>query len=527
MKTLYTLICFFFTLTIIAQSNTEVFLFELETNYSNIGIKNGKNISNNVGYDNQPSFLDDRYIVFASTRNEQTDIAKYDSHFNSKIWVNSTEGGEYTPLKIPNNNAVSAVRLDKDGKQRLYRYDLNNGTSTELIKDLVVAYYTWYNEEIIVSAVIEGEQLNLYSTNIKTGSNKKLVSNVGRSLHKIPNSNLVSFISKENEKQWQLKSINPITGKIKLIANTISGVEDICWLNKNNLLSGSESILYKLTLQKDNNWKKVANLFDHGIANITRLASNKLGTKLLLAANMETNYESSNIINTTNQISEEEERASSIVQKHIDPFNNRALDKFADAYNHNVKVNRFPAEHMYTGRDSLKQNYKDFFDKNEKSSVKVLSRINLNNVVVDEEMVSINNSTKRQVTIYEVDANGINSMTFIENSKMKRKAETVVNERLKKFNEKDIKAFGRTYAKNVEVYSFPNFVKTDNRSALREGYITLFENTPDLYAEIVNRIIIGNKVIDKEKVIKNGKITHAISIYEIENSLIKRVTIIE
>ncbi len=198
MKTLQLIFFCLFTSFTFSQSNTEVFLFDLEINYSNIGIKNGKNISNNVGYDNQPSFLDDRYIVFASTRNEQTDVVKYDSRFNSKIWINSTDGGEYTPLKIPNNNAVSAVRLDKDAKQRLYRYDLGNATSTELIKDLVVAYYTWYNEEIIVSAVIEGEQLNLVSTNIKTGVNKILASNVGRSLHKIPNSNLVSFISKAN-----------------------------------------------------------------------------------------------------------------------------------------------------------------------------------------------------------------------------------------------------------------------------------------------------------------------------------------
>mgnify|MGYP001564641628 CR=1 FL=1 len=524
MKTLQLIFFCLFTSFTFSQSNTEVFLFDLEINYSNIGIKNGKNISNNVGYDNQPSFLDDRYIVFASTRNEQTDVVKYDSRFNSKIWINSTDGGEYTPLKIPNNNAVSAVRLDKDGKQRLYRYDLGNATSTELIKDLVVAYYTWYNEEIIVSAVIEGEQLNLVSTNIKTGVNKILASNVGRSLHKIPNSNLVSFISKANQKQWQIKSINPLTGKIKLIANTISGVEDICWLNKKNLLSGNKSILYKLTLKKDNNWKKVANLNDFGIVTVTRLATNKSGTKLVLVGAMETNYESSII---TNQISEEEDNASKIVQKHIDPFNNRELDKFADAFNDNIKVNRYPEEHLYTGRMALKQNYKDFFDKNEKSNVKVLSRINLNNVVIDEELVTINNSTKRQVTIYEVDANGINSMTFIDNSKMKRKAESVVNEKLKKFNEKDIKAFGRTYAKNVEVYSFPNFIKTDSRSDLREGYIKLFENTPDLYLEIVNRIIIGNKVIDKEKMIVNGEITYCISIYEIENSLIKRVTTIQ
>ena len=60
------IIFFFLTLTLYAQSDTEVFLFDLESS-NKIEVKNGKNISNNKGYNNQPSFLDDRYILFSST----------------------------------------------------------------------------------------------------------------------------------------------------------------------------------------------------------------------------------------------------------------------------------------------------------------------------------------------------------------------------------------------------------------------------------------------------------------------------
>ena len=112
MKSVTTLLAFIGAISIIhAQSNTEVFLFDLETSASKIEIKNGKNISNNEGYDNQPSFLNDRYILFASTRNSQTDIAKYDTRYDSKSWLNFTEGGEYTPLKIPNKNETNAIML--------------------------------------------------------------------------------------------------------------------------------------------------------------------------------------------------------------------------------------------------------------------------------------------------------------------------------------------------------------------------------------------------------------------------------
>jgi hypothetical protein len=186
-----TILSFFSVFTAFSQSNTEVFLFDIESNNSKIEVQNGKNISNNEGYDNQPSFLGNENILYASTRNGQTDIAKYHINYKSKIFINSTEGGEYTPLKVPNKNAVSAVRLDKDGKQRLYSYNLSNGESTELINDLVVAYYTWQNENTIVSAVIEDEELNLYVTDVLKNESKKYADKVGRSFHKIPNSRKV------------------------------------------------------------------------------------------------------------------------------------------------------------------------------------------------------------------------------------------------------------------------------------------------------------------------------------------------
>ncbi|WP_262733062.1 DUF6265 family protein [Gaetbulibacter sp. NE] len=267
-----------------SQQDTEIFLFNIESSSSNISATSGKNISNNEGYDNQPSFMNKDYILFSSNRNGQTDIIKYHTNYGSKTWLNFTEGGEYTPLKIPNKDAVSAVRLDPDGKQRLYAYNLKTSESTEIIKDLVVAYYTWYDENTIVSAVIEDTELNLYITDVNKGISKKYATNVGRSFHKIPNSNLVSFISKEDETQWKIKSLNPKTGAIKTIANTIEGVEDICWLNHITILSGKGSSLQKFTLNKDNNWKTVTDLSSYGITTITRLTTNPEATKLLIAA---------------------------------------------------------------------------------------------------------------------------------------------------------------------------------------------------------------------------------------------------
>jgi len=270
-----------------SQPNTEVFLFDLNTENGKFELSNLKNISNNEGYDNQPSFLDNNTILFAGTRNGQTDIAKYNITYDSKIWINHSDGSEYSPLYIPDQNAVSAIRLDKDGTQFLYRYDLRNGESEILIDDIIIGYHTWYNENLLVSSVLEDDGLSLYVTNFEDQENYKFDVKIGRSLHKIPNNELVSYISKKNDSIWEIKSLNLITGKMKSIIKTLPKVEDMCWLPNGAILMGKNDIIYTFNPNKDKDWIKLASLKDYDITNITRLVVNSDGTKLALVGESE------------------------------------------------------------------------------------------------------------------------------------------------------------------------------------------------------------------------------------------------
>lgn len=418
------LFCLIYTFSF-SQSNTEIFLFDLETSTSKIELKNGKNISKNEGYDNQPSFLNERYILFASTRNGQTDIAKYDTRYDTKSWVNFTEGGEYTPLKHPNQNEISAVRLDKDGLQRLYSYNASNGESKELISGLVVAYYTWYDEHTIVSAVIEDNNLNLFVSNLQEGTNRKYATNVGRSFHRIPNSNLVSFISKANENQWQIKSLNPLTGDTKVISNTLDGVEDICWLDSKTLLTGKENELYKLRLQKDNNWKQIADLSSNDITKITRLAVNSESNKLLIAGDIdsktetqeiteETTQDSSNSENTQTETSTDPKAIEAIVQKNLDAYNARDIDAFMNDYADNVKLYAYPNSLQTEGKTAMRKSYNEWFQRTPDLRAFVKKRIVIGNKVIDEEQVTANGKIIEAVAIYEIENGKIIKVTFIQ-----------------------------------------------------------------------------------------------------------------
>ncbi|WP_407556839.1 nuclear transport factor 2 family protein [Winogradskyella sp. 4-2091] len=405
-----------------SQSNTEIFLFDLKINNSKIELSNPTNISNNEGYDNQPSFLDDRYIIFSSTRNGQTDIAKYDTRYQAKIWVNHTDGSEYTPLKIPNKHEVSAVRLDQDGKQRLYSYSLSNGQSTELLEDMVVAYYTWYDDSTIVASVIAEANLNLYVLDTEGKVHIKVDENAGRSIHKIPNSDLVSFISKKNKNQWQIKSLNPKTGAIKTIANTLQNVEDICWLDDKTILSGKDNVLYKLTLNKDNNWKTVADLSSAGIQNITRLAVNPSASNLLIAGDVkittETVEETNNNIdeqqNTVIDDNEETSEVEKIIQRNLDAYNSRDIDGFMKDYADNIKLYNYPNTLRTEGKEAMQKSYKSWFESTPDLRAFVKKRIVIGNKVIDEEQVTANGKIFNAVAIYEVENGLITKVTFIQ-----------------------------------------------------------------------------------------------------------------
>ena len=54
----------------------------------------------------------------------------------------------------------------------------------------------------------------------------------------------------------------------------------------------------------------------------------------------------------------------------------------------------------------------------------------------------------------------------------------------------------------------------------------MFANTPNLYCEIKNRIVLGNKVIDREHVRFGEKYSDMIAVYEITEGKISKATFI-
>ncbi len=107
--------------------------------------------------------------------------------------------------------------------------------------------------------------------------------------------------------------------------------------------------------------------------------------------------------------------------------------------------------------------------------------------------------------------------------------DAVVQIQLNAYNARDIDAFLSTYADDAELFSFPATSQTKGKDEMRKRYTLRFSDTI-MHAVIVKRIVMGNTVIDHERVLvtlpEGPGVMEAIAIYEVRDGKIAKVTFI-
>jgi hypothetical protein len=283
----------------LAQQAHEVYLFDFIKNDSThtYTLKNPINISDNIGYyDNQPSFLNDGMgVLFASTRNDQTDIVLYDIELKEKRWMTNSAGSEYSPQQTPNKKFFSAIKLETDDTQLLWHYSFRRKKPRVLVDKLKIGYHAWLNEKILVSFVL-GEPSTLQVTNLKYKIKYPIDKNIGRSIHKIPTTELISFISLEHDEP-EIYSINPLNSEKIYIADPLEGSQDMAWMPDKTIVMGKNNKLYKLKPGEDKTWIEIASVEEFNLTGITRIAVSPLGNKIAIVVQ---EPEENNIIEANN-----------------------------------------------------------------------------------------------------------------------------------------------------------------------------------------------------------------------------------
>lgn len=105
--------------------------------------------------------------------------------------------------------------------------------------------------------------------------------------------------------------------------------------------------------------------------------------------------------------------------------------------------------------------------------------------------------------------------------------EQIVQLQLEAYNAGDIDKFMSVFSDDIELWTLGEAQPwAKGKDAVTAVYAKLFQNSPELHSEIITRTVIGNKVIDYERITgrNGGDVLFLVMIYEVRDGKIFRAT---
>ena len=285
MKEIIFSLAFFCSISVIAQTGSEIILFDLKMKKGVVTLSNAKNISNHKGYDNQPFFHPSKPIIYYASFDDsgRSNIKTYNHQTATTYYLTVTKEREYSPTVTPDGQFISCIIQRDNGEQNLGQYPINGGEAKVLIKDLIIGYHAWVTKDQLLLFVLgdSTKPNSLHYYNIKTGADTILANNIGRSIHKIPGTNAMSFVQQVTGKESLIQKFNPTLLSITTICTALPGQDHITWLNDHIIIQSDGKALFVNDVTTNKGWQPVLMKGDLSlIKGISRLAVNKKTSKI-------------------------------------------------------------------------------------------------------------------------------------------------------------------------------------------------------------------------------------------------------
>ncbi len=139
-------------------------------------------------------------------------------------------------------------------------------------------------------------------------------------------------------------------------------------------------------------WSEFHTIDDTLTQNISRIAVSPDGTKMAIVG---------------------EESPKYVVQKQPEAYSNRDIEAFTNLFAEDVKVYDYPYKLQYEGRKEVKKRYAPLFKKAKDLNCKILNRMEIDNIVIDQEFIIAHGKTYSAIAIYEVENEKIITVSFL------------------------------------------------------------------------------------------------------------------
>jgi len=265
---------------------TDIYLVDIKMKGGRVEVGKPFKMTEWSGYDNQPMFLPDgKSLFYTSIRDDgQADIYQYT--ISENVLANSTKTfeSEYSATVMPDGKFFSVIRVERDSTQRLWKFPLAGGEASLVLEKVKPVGYQAWGDANTAALFVLGNPPTLQIADVRTGNAEVIAQNIGRSLHKIPKQEAISFVHKAGEHEWLIKRLDLKTRTISTLAKTSPGSEDYAWTPQGILLMGKDSQLFQCDPKKNGEWQEIADFAVAGLKSITRLAVSPKGEKLAVVA---------------------------------------------------------------------------------------------------------------------------------------------------------------------------------------------------------------------------------------------------
>jgi dipeptidyl aminopeptidase/acylaminoacyl peptidase len=267
-------------------ANPDIFLVSIANVDGKISLGTPVNITNRIGYDNQPTFSPKgREVFYTSTREDgQADIYRYDiAAKTSQRLTTTAPESEYSATVMPSKERLSVVRVERDSTQRLWSFNFDGTDDRLVLPDMKpVGYHAWIDPWHVALFVL-GKPSSLVVANLRTGARDVVALDIGRSLVLLPNRRGFTFLA-HRDSSWVLTEARLTNDSVTLVRPLIAlpaGMDYVVWIGS-TAIGGNGSMLYSWNGHGE--WTQVADFTADGLTHITRLALSPDGKNLALVA---------------------------------------------------------------------------------------------------------------------------------------------------------------------------------------------------------------------------------------------------
>jgi Tol biopolymer transport system component len=258
-----------------APPGTDIHLISVTAGVESLKTAKPTPLATERGYENQPAFTrDGRAVLFTADRDgKQTDIFEFDRATGRARPLLTTAEGEYSATITADGAGFSVIRVEADGTQRLWRFDRDGSNPRVVLRDVKpVGYHAWVDADRLALFVL-GKPATLQLARVSTGRADIVASDIGRSIHAIPERRAISFVQREASGEFWVKTIDADTQRIERLIRTVpdSTERDCAWMPDGTLLMSSGTRLFAWRPGEDA-WREVFDVAPHGLGALSRVA---------------------------------------------------------------------------------------------------------------------------------------------------------------------------------------------------------------------------------------------------------------